>query len=68
MLSRSMISAAAGMIPAAMISLTAAPQSSTELNAASIVSTASGFFTMRRMTFVATPSVPSEPTNTPHRS
>ncbi len=64
----SIISMAAGSMPAAMISLTAAPASLVELNAARSVWMTSGRFTMRRMIFVAMPSVPSEPTNTPDRS
>jgi hypothetical protein len=67
-LRRSMISAAAGRMPAAMISLTAAPAWSTRLKAAINVSTVSGRFVMRSVIFVAMPRVPSEPTNTPHRS
>src|SRR6266851_5521605 len=55
-------------MPAAMIPLTAAPASFVEGNAASRVRMHSGRFTMRRMTFVAMPSVPSEPTKTPARS
>ena len=68
MLSRSIISTAAGMIPAAMIRLTASPASSIEWNAASSVCTASGRRTIRSVTFVAIPSIPSDPTNTPARS
>ena len=37
-------------------------------NAASSVWTHSGRLTIRSVTFVATPSVPSDPTNTPLRS
>ena len=48
-----------------MIPLTAAPASLVVGNAASSVCMHSGRFTMRRIILVATPSVPSEPTNTP---
>ena len=63
-----MISIAAGSIRAAMISLTVCPAASMELNAARSVCTTSGRLTMRSVIFVATPSVPSDPTNTPGRS
>ena len=59
---------AEGNIPAAIMSLTVCPAACGESNAASSVCTASGRFTMRRVILVATPSVPSDPTNTPARS
>ena len=63
-----MISIAEGSIRAAMISLTVWPAAWMESNAANSVCTTSGRLTMRRVILVATPSVPSEPTNTPGRS
>src|ERR1017187_6279590 len=63
-----MISSADGSIPAAIMSLTVWPAACGESNAASSVCTTSGLLTMRSVTLVATPSVPSEPTNTPVRS
>ena len=68
MASVSMISSADGSIPAAMMSLTVWPAAWGESKAASSVCTTSGRFTMRSVIFVATPSVPSEPTNTPAKS
>ncbi len=68
MQSVSIISTAEGNMPAAMMSLTVLPAWRTESKAAISVRTVSGRFTMRRMIFVATPSVPSEPTKTPVRS
>src|SRR5258708_1902436 len=66
--SRSMISTAAGTIPAAMMPETASPAASVCAKATSAVCTASGRRTMRSVTSVTTPSVPSEPTTTPTRS
>ena len=63
-----MISIADGRIPAATIRETASPAASTEVKAASCVTTASGCRTIRRVTSTAIPSVPSEPTITPSRS
>ena len=60
-----MISSADGNMPAAIMSLTVWPAACGESNAASNVCTTSGRLTMRKMTFVATPSVPSDPTKTP---
>ena len=62
------ISLAAGNIPAAMMSLTAAPASFVSAKAARSVRMHSGRLTMRRMILVAMPSVPSEPTKPPGRS
>ena len=68
MASASMISAAAGVRPAAMMALTAAPASSMVPNAASTVTTSCGLRSRRTATLVAMPRVPSAPTNTPTRS
>ena len=65
---RSMISIAAGRIPAATIRETASPAASTDEKAASCVTTTSGCVTIRSVTSTAMPSVPSEPTITPSRS
>ncbi len=57
-----------GTIPAATISLTASPAPPVSSKKATSVRTASGLGTTRRVIRVATPSVPSEPTNAPSRS
>ena len=64
----SIISIAAGRIPAAITAETAPPASSVWAKPASSVRTASGARRMRSVSFVAMPSVPSEPTNAPSRS
>ena len=51
-----------------MMSLTVPPASSTLRKPTSMVCTASGTRTSRSVTSVATPSVPSLPTNAPSRS
>ena len=56
------------MMPAPMMSDTAAPASLMLLNAASSVCTLSGFRRIRTITFVTTASVPSLPTIRPSRS
>jgi hypothetical protein len=66
--SASIISIAAGVIPAAITSETAEPASSVERKPASSVVTASGRRTIRSVIRVAIPSVPSEPTKAPRRS
>jgi hypothetical protein len=66
--SASIISTAAGTIPAPMIAETTSPAASVEGNAASSVSTRSGLGTTPTTISVAIPSVPSEPTNAPARS
>jgi len=64
----SIISMAAGNIPAAIMPLTAAPAFvGSRKTLASNVRMHSGRFTIRRVTFVAMPSVPSEPTKTAHK-
>ena len=68
MASASIISIAAGTRPAAMMAETARPALSMSEKAASNVCTAWGLRRSRTVTFVATPSVPSEPTNAPTRS
>jgi hypothetical protein len=64
----SIISSAAGRIPAPIVPLTVAAASSTEPNAQSIVAIAGGFGMSRTATRVAMPMVPSEPTKQPRRS
>ena len=64
----SIISSAAGTMPAAMIPETVLVASSTLLNTASIVRTAGGCRTSRAVTSVTTPKVPSEPQTIPVRS
>ena len=64
----SIISIAAGRIPAAIVPDTAAPASSVCAKPASSVRTASGARSTRSVSLVAIPSVPSEPTNPPSRS
>ena len=68
MVSRSIISTAAGTMPQPMIADTASPASSIEAKPASSVSTASGRRRRRSVAFVTTASVPSDPTSTPSRS
>ena len=65
--SLSIISTAAGMMPAEMISDTAAPAASVDSNAARIVFTDSGTRRIRNVTFVTTASVPSDPTSAPSK-
>ena len=67
-MSVSIISIAAGRIPAEMIADTASPAASVEWNAARCVVTASGLRRMRSVISVAIPSVPSEPMKAPSRS
>ena len=64
----SIISMAAGTIPAPIIPDTAALASSSSLKTASSVFTASGRVRSRTAALVTIPSVPSEPTITPRRS
>ena len=64
----SIISIAPGTMPPWTISDTASPAACVESKNATSVLTASGDGTTRSQTFVATPSVPSEPTNAPSRS
>ena len=64
----SIISMAAGTIPAPMILETASPAWSVPSKAASRVRTASGLRSSRRVTVVAMPRVPSDPTKAPSRS
>ena len=67
-ITRSIISLAAGMPPAAMMSRTAAPAEVTEGKSTRIVRTAGGLRVSRTHTFVTTPRVPSPPTMNPRRS
>ena len=64
----SIISIAAGTMPAAMIALTVAAPSSTRSKSSSSVRTAGGFGVSRTPMRVAMPSMPSPPTNAPRRS
>ena len=64
----SIISIAPGTIPADTIADTTSPASEVESKKATSVRTDSGAGTTRSTIFVATPSVPSEPTNAPTRS
>jgi hypothetical protein len=64
----SIISIAPGTTPAATIADTASPAAVVESKKATSVLTASGRGTTRSVIAVATPSVPSEPTNAPSRS
>ncbi len=64
----SIISMAPGTMPAATISDTTSPASEVESKNATRVRTDAGAGTTRRTIRVATPSVPSEPTNAPSRS
>ena len=66
--SASIISIAAGRIPAAITCETASPAASVVAKPASSVRTASGTRSTRTVIRTAIPSVPSEPTNTPSRS
>ena len=66
--SASIISIAAGTMPAAMIAETAAPPSPVVPNPASSVVTAAGILVSRTMILVAMPIVPSDPVNAPSRS
>ena len=68
MASESIISTAAGMMPAPMMSDTTAPPASIVSNAASSVCTVSGRRRIRTVTLVTTASVPSDPTIRPSRS
>ncbi len=68
MASASIISMAAGRMPALMMADTAAPPAPIVLNAASSVVTASGIGVSRTTILVAMPRVPSEPVNAPIRS
>jgi hypothetical protein len=68
MASSSSISTAAGMIPAATMSLTALPARSASGKSATRVRTASGRRSSRTVTSVTIPSVPSEPRTTARRS
>ena len=65
---RSMNSIATGSTPARMMSLTQAPATSFEAKPISTGRAPSGFFRMRRVASVTTPSWPSEPQTTPSRS
>ena len=64
----SIISTAAGTMPAATMSLTTSPASRTESKSASRVRTVSGTGSSRTVISQTMPSVPSEPMNTPRRS
>ncbi len=64
----SIISRVAGTMPAAMMALTVLPASSMRSKTASRVLTASGWAMRRRISLVAMPRVPSEPTSRPQRS
>jgi hypothetical protein len=64
----SIISSAAGTIPAAMMPLTAAPASSMAVKSSSSVRTSGGFGVSRTAIRDATPIVPSLPTKQPRRS
>ncbi len=68
MVSRSIISIAAGVMPAAMIAETAPPASSGPGKPATSVSTRSAIGSTPSVTSVTIPRVPSEPTTTPRRS
>ena len=68
MASVSIISTAAGTIPAATMSLTTSPAAATDGKSASSVRTDSGVRSSRTVIFVVMPRVPSEPRNTPRRS
>ncbi len=64
----SIISSAAGTIPAAMIALTVCAPASTVGKSNSIVRTSGGDCVSRTQTLVAMPNIPSLPTNAPRRS
>src|ERR671932_968246 len=66
--SLSIISIAPGTTPLVTISPTASPAACVESKNATSVFVVSGTGTTRSQAFVATPSVPSEPTNAPSRS
>ena len=68
MISRSIISSAAGITPAAMIAETAWLASFTSRNSARSVRTAGGDWANLSVASVAMPNVPSEPMNVPSRS
>ena len=68
MASASIISMAAGRIPALMMAETALPPAPIDVNAASSVVTASGILVSFTTILVTMPSVPSEPVNAPTRS
>ena len=67
-ISRSIISIAAGITPAAMIPPTASPAERTVGKSSSMVRTSGGLRIRRTVTSVTTPSVPSPPTTNPRRS
>src|SRR3954466_7712252 len=67
MASLSIISMAPGTTPLVTISPTASPAACVESKNATSVLTVSGTGTTRSHAFVATPSVPSEPTTAPSR-
>ena len=67
-ISRSIISIAAGITPAAMIAPTASPAALTVGKSSSMVRTSGGLRISRTVTSVTTPSVPSPPTTKPRRS
>ncbi len=64
----SIISRAAGTMPAAMIALTVWAPASTVAKSINIVRTDGGFWVRRTQTLVAMPHMPSLPTNAPRRS
>ena len=66
--SRSIISIAAGTMPAAMMSLTVDAPASTSSKSSSIVRTTGGSCVRRTQIAVAMPHIPSLPTNAPRRS
>ncbi len=68
MMRLSIISSAAGTMPAAMMAPTAVAAFSTSSNDSSSVATAGGLGVIRTATRVAMPSRPSLPTNAPRRS
>ena len=68
MQSWSAISIAPGTTPEETISVTTCPASSVPSKNATMVRTSSGVGITRSVILVATPSVPSEPTNAPSRS
>ena len=66
--SSSIISIAAGTTPSSTTLETTSPAARAESKKATSVRTASGVGMTRSQTFVAIPSVPSDPTNAPTRS
>ena len=68
MISASIISSAAGTMPAAMMPLTVAPASSIDVKSSSSVRTTGGSGVSRTAMRVAMPMVPSLPTKHPRRS